>query len=105
MRLFDPFELMLTQRTQQALLENWQGVFRHVILELMPVEVLGGAFDPAIGRPTKELYSMAGLLVVGFFCNLGVRAVDERHHMLGDGDKDGAARQSPSATLQPAGAR
>lgn len=54
---------------------------------------------------TVTMYIMAGLLVVGFFCNLGVRAVDERHHMLGDGDRDGAARQSPSATLQPAGAR
>jgi MFS family permease len=27
------------------------------------------------------LYLMAGLLVVGFFCNLGITAVHERHHM------------------------
>ena len=66
-RFFDPFEPVLTERTRQALLEDWPGVFRHVILELMPVEVLGGAFDPAIGRPTKELYSMAGLLVIKAF--------------------------------------
>ncbi len=66
-QLFDPYEPMLTERTRQALLDDWPGVFRHVILELMPVEVLGGAFDPAIGRPTKELYSMAGLLVVKAF--------------------------------------
>jgi len=66
-RLFDPFDPVLTERTRQALLEDWPGVFRHVILELMPVEILGGAFDPAIGRPTKELYSMAGLLVVKAF--------------------------------------
>jgi hypothetical protein len=27
---------------------------------------------------------MAALLVVGFFCNLRVKAVDERHHMKHD---------------------
>ncbi len=59
--LFAPFEPVRTERTRQALLDDWPGVFRHVILELMPVEILGGTFDPAIGRPTKELYSMAGL--------------------------------------------
>ena len=66
-QLFDPFDPVLTERTRQALLEDWPGVFRHVILELMPVEILGGTFDPAIGRPTKELYSMAGLLVIKAF--------------------------------------
>jgi hypothetical protein len=68
-RLFDPFDPVLTERTRRALLEDWQGVFRHVLLELMPVEALGGSFDPSIGRPTKELYSMAGLLVIKAFMN------------------------------------
>ena len=27
------------------------------------------------------MYIMAALLVVGFFCNLMIKAVDERHHM------------------------
>jgi len=66
-QLFDPFDPVLTERTRQALLEDWQGVFRHVLLELMPVEILGGSFDPSIGRPTQELYSMAGLLVIQAF--------------------------------------
>ena len=26
------------------------------------------------------MYIMAGLLVIGFFCNAAVTAVDERHH-------------------------
>jgi MFS family permease len=30
------------------------------------------------------MYVMAGLLVIGFFCNLFVKAVDERHHMSAD---------------------
>jgi hypothetical protein len=27
---------------------------------------------------------MAGLLVIGFFCNLAIRAVDEKHHIQHD---------------------
>ena len=37
-RLFDPFELVLTEKTRKRLLDHWPGVFRHVILELMPVD-------------------------------------------------------------------
>ena len=61
-RLFDPFDPVLTEKTRTRLLDGWPGVFRHVILELMPVNVLGGHYSPDMGRPTKELYSMAGLI-------------------------------------------
>jgi hypothetical protein len=30
------------------------------------------------------MYLMAALLVVGFLCNLLIRAVDDRHHMVPD---------------------
>ena len=63
-RLFYPFDNVLTEKTRKRLLDDWAGVFRHVILELMPVDVISGHFDPAMGRPTKELYSMAGLLLL-----------------------------------------
>ena len=63
-RLFDPFDTVLTKRTRRRLLDGWAGVFRHLILELMPVDTVAGHFDPALGRPTKELYSMAGLLLL-----------------------------------------
>jgi hypothetical protein len=68
-RLFDSFDSILTAKTRKRLLEGWQGVFRHVILELMPVEPIGEHFDPALGRPTKELYSVAGLLLIKEFMN------------------------------------
>jgi hypothetical protein len=68
-QLFDPFDGVLTEQTRRRLLDGWPGVFRHVILELMPVEALGEHFDPAIGRPTKELYSLAGLLLTKEFMN------------------------------------
>jgi len=68
-RLFDPFDSVLTEKTRKRLLDGWQGVFRHVILELMPVDAIGGHFDSTMGRPTKELYSIAGLLVIKEFRN------------------------------------
>jgi len=66
-RLFDSFDSVLTAKTRKRLLDGWAGVFRHIILELMPVETICGHFDPAMGRPTKELYSMAGLLLIKEF--------------------------------------
>jgi len=66
-RLFDPYDSVLTEKTRRRLLDGWPGVFRHVILELMPVDALREHFDPAMGRPTKELYSVAGLLLIKEF--------------------------------------
>lgn len=61
-RLFDPFDSVLTEQTRRRLLNDWPGVFRHVLLELMPADALAEHFDPTMGRPSKELYSMAGLI-------------------------------------------
>ena len=63
-RLFDPFDKVLTEKTRKRLLDGWAGVFRHIILELLPVDTLSGHFTPEMGRPTKELYSMAGLILL-----------------------------------------
>jgi len=63
-QLFDPYDNVLTEKTRQRLLDGWPGVFRHVILELMPVDTISGHFAPTMGRPTKELYSMAGLILL-----------------------------------------
>jgi hypothetical protein len=63
-RLFDPFDSVLTEKTRKRLLDGWAGVFRHIILELLPVDTLSGHFTPEMGRPTKELYSMAGLILL-----------------------------------------
>ncbi len=66
-RLFDVWDRILSPMAYRKLKEGWQGVFREVILELLPVDVLAGQFDPDMGRPTKELYSMAGLLLIKEF--------------------------------------
>ena len=62
--LFDSFDLVLTERARQRLLDDWPGVFRHVILELMPADELGSHLHATMGRHSKELYSMAGLILL-----------------------------------------
>ena len=68
-RLFDPFSGVLTDKTREYLTVGWQGVFRQAILELMPVEQTSGHYSPTLGRPSKELYSMAGLVLIKEFMN------------------------------------
>jgi hypothetical protein len=61
-RLFDPFEGLFGKLGRQRLAQGWQSIFRAILLALMPVKQLGEHFHPVMGRPTKELYSVAGLL-------------------------------------------
>ncbi len=49
---------------------------------------------PAAQAYNVTMYLMAALLVIGFFCNLAVRPVDERHYMSED---DLARERSPAA--------
>jgi hypothetical protein len=66
-RLFDPFEGMIPPAGRRIIGSGWQGVFRHVLLEVMPVDELGQNFSQSLGAPTKELYSMAGLVFLADF--------------------------------------
>jgi hypothetical protein len=68
-RLFDPFNGLIPPLGRDRIHNGWQGVFRQTLLQLMPAALLGKHFDPAIGRPTKELYSVAGLLFLQEFQN------------------------------------
>ena len=68
-QLFDAYSSVLTDSARKYLLENWQSVFRFACLKLMPVAQLSENFSSTMGRPTKELYSMAGLLIVKEFMN------------------------------------
>jgi hypothetical protein len=68
-RLFDPFQGLIPPLGLDRIHSGWQGVFRQTLLQLMPAGKLGSHFDPAIGRPTKELYSVAGLLFLQEFQN------------------------------------
>src|SRR4051812_30380529 len=66
-RLFDPFDGVIPPLGRRIIAEGWQGVFRHVLLEVMPVAELGQHFSDSLGAPTKELYSMAGLVFLADF--------------------------------------
>jgi len=61
-RLFDPFHGLFGPIGLKRLAQGWQSVFRAILLALMPVKQLGEHFDPLLGRPTKELYAVAGLV-------------------------------------------
>jgi hypothetical protein len=76
-RLFDPFEGLIPPLGMDRIRDGWQGIFRSTLLELMPAKKLGEHFDPVMGRPTKELYSVAGLLFLQEFKSWTVpQAVD-----------------------------
>jgi hypothetical protein len=66
-RLFDPFEGVIPPVGRRIIAAGWQGLFRHVLLEVMPVGELSKHFSDALGAPTKELYSMAGLVFLSDF--------------------------------------
>src|SRR5271156_1925768 len=66
-RLFNPFEGIIPSSGQRIIAEGWQGVFRHALLEVMPVGELADNFSRDLGAPTKELYSMAGLVFLADF--------------------------------------
>jgi hypothetical protein len=68
-RLFEPFEGMIPPLGWERIRHGWQGLFRTTLLELMPALPLGEHFSPTLGRPTKELYSLAGLLFLQEFQN------------------------------------
>ena len=54
------------------------------LMELAPA----GTSDPTPSLYNTTMYSMAGLLLVGFVCNLLVRPVHEKHHMTHDSVAD-----------------
>ena len=66
-RLFDPFDGVIPPAGRKIIGNGWQGVFRHVLLEVMPVGELGQHFSDSLGAPTKELYSTAGLVFLTDF--------------------------------------
>jgi len=67
--LFDVADI-LSSVAYRRLTGGWQHLFRCAVLKLMPAGKLAEHFDPQMGRPTKELYSVAGMLFIMEFRNL-----------------------------------
>lgn len=62
-RLFDPWDHLGPKR-RELLDTSWAGVFRTYLLEKLPVETLARHFNGYHGRPTKELYTAMGVLIL-----------------------------------------
>ena len=96
-RLFDPFEGVIPPAGRKIIANGWQGVFRHAILEVMPVGDLAKHFSDSLGAPTKELYSMAGLVFLADFFDWNAQEAVEAY--IFRADVQYALNTEPGATL------
>jgi len=79
MTLFDPASTMFSPMTLKYLSSDWPGVFRQQMLHLMPADALGKHFSQTLGCPTKELYGMAGAILIKEFFDLTILQTVERY--------------------------
>ena len=63
MHLFDPWDFLGPKR-RKLMDQSWAGLFRKHILNELPVNKLRPFFTAGFGRPTKELYSILGAIVI-----------------------------------------
>jgi hypothetical protein len=96
-RLFDPFQGVIPPAGQRIIAEGWQAVFRHALLEVMPVGELVEHFSRKLGAPTKELYSMAGLVFLADF--FGWTAEEAVHAYIFRSDVQYALNLEPGVTV------
>jgi hypothetical protein len=61
--LFDPWSFLGPKR-RQLLDQSWAGLFQKEILCELPVDRIAPFFTDGFGRPTKELYTVLGVLVL-----------------------------------------
>ena len=62
-RLFDPWSYLSPKR-RRLLDQSWAGLFREQILCELPVGKFVPFFNDSFGRPTKELHTVLGVLVL-----------------------------------------
>jgi len=77
--LFDTAETMFSAMAIRYMRQDWPGLFRSQILQLMPVGKLAEHFHPSTGCPTKELYSMAGTIFLKEFFDLTIEEAVRRY--------------------------
>jgi hypothetical protein len=61
--LFDPWSFLSPKR-RRLLDQSWAGLFKNHILCELPVGQLAPFFNESFGRPTKELHTVLGVLVL-----------------------------------------
>lgn len=60
--LIDPWDF-LGEKRRKLMDTSWAGLFREQILPILPVSKLYPYFDNSFGRPTKDLYTVIGVLL------------------------------------------
>ena len=76
-QLFDPWR-HLSPKRRRMLDEDWPGLFREHLLEELPVDRIRSHFTDGIGRPSKELYTVLGLLLLQQTMDLTDKAAIEQ---------------------------
>ncbi len=61
--LYDPWD-SLSPKRRLLLEQDWPGLFQQHLLEELPVAELASAFRDGFGRPTKELHTVLGALLL-----------------------------------------
>jgi len=62
MQIFDPWDF-LGEKRRKLMDNSWAGIFQKEILPILPVRELFPHFSASFGRPTKELYTVIGVLL------------------------------------------
>ena len=104
--LFDPWEYI--QGKRRRLLEgSWAKVVRTHLLDALPVEEIAAGFHEVMGRPSKELHTMLGVLTLQQMLDLTDRettdalAFDVRwHYALDITDESDAGKYVCERTLR-----
>ncbi|MBW2710027.1 MAG: transposase, partial [Deltaproteobacteria bacterium] len=61
--LFDPWHFLSPKR-RGLLDQSWAGLFQKELLRELPVDEVASSFKEDFGRPTKELYTVLGVLLL-----------------------------------------
>ncbi|HQL64024.1 MAG TPA: transposase [bacterium] len=72
--LFDEWQF-LGEKRKKMLAKGWPGIVRGELLEWLPIEQGRLCFDAKQGRPTKELYTMVGVVALQQMLDLTDREV------------------------------
>ena len=105
-RLFDPWEYLGPKR-RKLLDTSWSGVFRKYLLEKLPVNKVAKHFDEVMGRPSKELYTAIGALLLQQLHDLSDPEVsmtlafnEQWHYALDITDESDASKYLSERTLR-----
>jgi hypothetical protein len=63
MQIFDPWDF-LGEKRRKLMDTSWAGIFQKELLPILPVRELFPHFSASFGRPTKELYTVIGVLIL-----------------------------------------